>query len=67
MFFGSYELFPKPHVFDEVVLDPPRNCAICLEDIGTGSRLKNCKHVYHTECIREWFKKKQNCPVCRCE
>ena len=26
-----------------------------------------CKHVFHTECLEEWFKMKKECPKCRAE
>jgi hypothetical protein len=24
-----------------------------------------CKHVFHSECLEEWFKMKKECPNCR--
>lgn len=69
MFFGVYELFPDPKPnepkFTTVAVDPPKQCAICLDDIHTGYRLDRCKHMYHRECILEWHNKSQTCPVCR--
>jgi hypothetical protein len=40
------------------------NCTICLEEPEDCSQLK-CGHIYHKECINEWFKKKKTCPNCR--
>ena len=42
-------------------------CSICMENIRLGSeakKLPKCKHMYHVECIQEWFKGKNTCPVC---
>lgn len=45
-------------------------CAICLDTLPRNDlenityRLK-CGHVYHSECILEWFKKYYTCPYCR--
>lgn len=69
MFFGMYTLFPEKRktiddIFDTVT-NPPECCAICLDDIGSGVKIRACKHVYHSECIRMWFRTKQSCPVCR--
>ncbi|CAI2368732.1 unnamed protein product [Moneuplotes crassus] len=27
--------------------------------------LKNCKHIFHKCCIKNWFKEHRTCPVCR--
>jgi len=42
-------------------------CSICLEDFKINDKYIEfeCKHIYHKECIKEWFKKQQNCPNCR--
>jgi hypothetical protein len=68
MFFGEYSLFPTIPVepmCKSVALDPPRVCCICLDDISTGSQIRGCGHVFHTECIQEWFRRKRVCPLCR--
>ena len=42
-------------------------CSICLYGYKEGEPLVklNCSHIYHTECIFDWFKKNRNCPLCR--
>ena len=45
-------------------------CCICLEKYEGGdeigwSRNPKCKHVFHKECIIEWLRKQENCPMCR--
>ena len=56
-------------------------CCICLEDLEiTKNKIKTrkditfltCDHVFHTKCIKEWFKTDKkydnysgSCPMCR--
>lgn len=53
--------------------DPPNEnynrveCTICkvwFEKDDIVQRLK-CKHIFHPECINEWFNVKKCCPLCR--
>ncbi len=39
-------------------------CCICYEGVIKGKML-SCGHIYHKECIDEWFKEKRICPYCR--
>ena len=47
------------------------SCAICLDDFkeGDGKQIAelscNEKHIYHLDCLSEWVKKNENCPICR--
>lgn len=53
----------------------PNCCAICLCDYQVGEKVvwsttEHCPHVFHSECIIDWFKTQENstdCPVCRQE
>lgn len=42
-------------------------CCICFDDFEKKSDISvtNCKHVFHTYCIKEWGKYKIECPICR--
>ena len=40
-------------------------CPICLQTIKFKKTLP-CYHKYCNECIKEWLRKNDNCPVCRC-
>ncbi len=42
----------------------PRDCAICQDTLEYGLELI-CKHCYHEDCIKEWFKQQNTCPICR--
>lgn len=42
-------------------------CVICYESMSIGESPKQlpCKHLYHSDCILEWFKVQISCPICR--
>ena len=43
-------------------------CSICCEDFYKENdkiATTMCHHSYHFECITEWLKKSENCPLCR--
>jgi HrpA-like RNA helicase len=75
---GSYEL-PPPVTFDELEnflyqlprkQDDETNCSICMNEYVPGEILVNlnCKHEYHTACIKEWlYNHSRTCPLCRKE
>lgn len=51
------------------------SCAICLEYFNNENNKKcpmhkiiiflKCRHYFHEKCIIKWFKKHNNCPICR--
>lgn len=48
-----------------------KTCGVCFEDFvfndcKTYCKL-NCNHFFHSECITEWRKYKNQCPYCRTE
>ncbi|KAI0563910.1 RING-type E3 ubiquitin transferase [Gracilaria domingensis] len=50
-----------------VALPPTEtNCVICLESIIVGQRVRTlpCNHIYHSQCIRVWLRRKNACPCC---
>lgn len=44
-------------------------CTICLDEFEDESNisLPECRHIFHTDCIKEWVRYKKECPVCRNE
>ena len=40
------------------------DCTICTEKIKDSVELE-CHHSFCKECLREWFKSKKICPICR--
>lgn len=41
-------------------------CVICLNNIACNSCITKCNHKFHIYCLQEWYKYKNNCPICRC-
>ncbi|KAL8130464.1 hypothetical protein V2J09_019619 [Rumex salicifolius] len=42
-------------------------CSICQEEYEEGNKIGKlrCEHMYHVECIENWLKLKNWCPVCK--
>lgn len=43
----------------------PQNCSICLDTITMRGRLSTCSHWFCFECIQEWSKNTNTCPLCK--
>jgi len=54
------------------------NCLICFSNLGDIYRIKDtkmllsnylvlcdCNGYYHKDCLLEWFRKSNSCPICR--
>ena len=44
-----------------------KNCSICLNKFYYNQDVVQleCLHLFHYKCVSEWYKYKQECPVCR--
>ena len=44
-----------------------KKCLICLEKFVKGDKsiALPCIHIFHSECIKKWMKKKNCCPLCK--
>ena len=42
-----------------------KECYICLEEEEEFIALNICKHQFHFDCIKMWFKEQNFCPVCQ--
>ncbi|KAL0697123.1 hypothetical protein Bca4012_064303 [Brassica carinata] len=42
-------------------------CCICQEEYNEGEELGmlECGHGFHSQCIKEWLKRKNLCPICK--
>ncbi|XP_076251077.1 uncharacterized protein LOC143190573 [Rhynchophorus ferrugineus] len=42
-------------------------CVVCMYEFAGQEllRILPCKHMYHAECVDQWFQTKGNCPLCR--
>lgn len=58
----------KQHCSTLVTEDNPANeCTICLSPLEKDQMATRigCEHLFHYNCLTEWFKMKPNCPICR--
>lgn len=46
-------------------IESPRKCAICIENVKLDKITTNCRHTYCRECIQNWIKVKNICPLCK--
>ncbi len=49
-------------------LEESKTCAICFEEFRDRELtilLPKCTHLFHSLCIREWARYKNQCPLCR--
>ena len=53
-----------PKNFEEVIKN---GCSICGTEQLEIKDLKvlHCNHIWHRECIKNWFKINYSCPLCR--
>ena len=56
-------------IVNEKIEGENNNCVICLGDFEQGDSVTTlpCVHMFHTECIKMWFKSNNHCPVCKLE
>ncbi|CAM8955519.1 unnamed protein product [Rhodiola kirilowii] len=62
----------KPKSLEASLSDPDRceddtKCSICQEEYCIGDEMGrlHCKHSYHLECIDQWLRQKNWCPICK--
>jgi hypothetical protein len=49
------------------MIDFTAECAICLNDLTEGDSCRQlpCDHIFHTDCIDQWFTLSVACPMCK--
>jgi len=59
--------FHKKNTGDLDLNSHENKCMICQCEYEEGESLKTltCFHKFHSECIKEWFKNQNFCPICR--
>jgi len=45
--------------------DNHKTCVICSDVMSDDLVLSKCAHIHHKECLLEWTKRSNTCPVCR--
>jgi len=57
-----HEISLSTHDDDEVV------CTICLGEVEEGDRvgeLNGCNHLFHSDCLKDWLRRRNVCPLCQ--
>jgi len=53
---------------EEQFEEKENNCCICCQSIWLKNPFKTkCGHVFHMNCLKEWYRIKKICPLCRME
>ncbi|XP_060570412.1 RING finger protein 122-like [Ruditapes philippinarum] len=42
-------------------------CPVCLDEFLSKEKIAicTCHHVFHSKCLLEWLRHKNNCPMCK--
>lgn len=53
----------------DIAANESTECSICLDELVAGQPALRipCGHLYHEDCVKDWLKKSNECPVCRFE
>ena len=43
----------------------PQTCPICLSEMKSYIKIKECGHSFHQRCLTSWTHKSNSCPLCR--
>ena len=54
-----------PPVAQVKIEEEKEDCCICYSEIPNARTTLECGHSFCTGCILTWFKRKNNCPMCR--
>jgi len=53
----------------DIAANESTDCSICLDELVVGQPALRipCGHLYHEDCVKDWLRKSNECPVCRFE
>eukprot|EP00416_Gambierdiscus_australes_P040780 CAMPEP_0171102908 /NCGR_PEP_ID=MMETSP0766_2-20121228/58625_1 /TAXON_ID=439317 /ORGANISM="Gambierdiscus australes, Strain CAWD 149" /LENGTH=356 /DNA_ID=CAMNT_0011563285 /DNA_START=65 /DNA_END=1135 /DNA_ORIENTATION=+ len=53
----------------DIAANESTECSICLDELVAGQPALRipCGHLYHEDCVKDWLRKSNECPVCRFE
>ena len=56
----------KLHDIDKLS-DVKKRCVICMDDFEFNDETISlpCVHIFHSDCIKKWFKRQNTCPICK--
>ena len=59
---GKYKKIKK----DDPLIN--NECIICLDKYKQNEYKRDlkCNHSFHKDCLKEWTKDNNTCPICRC-
>ena len=68
LFYKEYAKANKIRLASDFATNIDDNCVICYNSIEEGQKIAKivCMHKFHTLCLNKWIKKKQSCPLCKC-
>ena len=55
----------QKHEEEDIELD--LSCAICMCELEKDEYVYNlcCKHLFHIDCLENWYSRKDICPLCK--
>jgi hypothetical protein len=66
--YKTYEEGDKRNLNPEVAcMKDQEQCVICrrfFEQAETLVQIPQCKHIFHTKCLKRWLVEWQKCPTC---
>jgi len=65
---GDANIYANLDFSDEEFDEDAVVCTICIMNIEDGDRIGAlpCEHEFHVDCLKEWIKRKNVCPLCQC-
>lgn len=53
----------------DLVVKNETQCSICIDDLSKTREdiieLPQCLHIFHQDCLFEWLRRQNSCPLCR--
>ncbi|KAJ0254455.1 hypothetical protein HA466_0109410 [Hirschfeldia incana] len=53
----------------DLVVKNEAQCSICIDDLSKTREnvieLPQCLHIFHQDCLFEWLRRQNSCPLCR--
>lgn len=67
---ATFRALPRIKVtVHDIAANESNECSICLDELVIGQPALRipCGHLYHEDCVKDWLRKSNECPVCRYE